>query len=332
MQRWRSRSLVILVLALVAAPGAWFAMNRFSWAGKIDRSQAAPANASNSRLAQADDTDPRPNARPQLDVPYVPTAQEVVDEMLRLTNVKKTDMVYDLGCGDGRIVVTAAKRHGAKGIGVDIDPERIRESKANAQKAGVTKNVQFFVRDLFKMDVRPATVVTMYLLPTINLKLRPKLYQELRPGTRLVSHDFTMGNWQPDKTVMVKGPYREHTLYYWVMPANAAGTWSFTPPAGMGTGQGTLRLRQTFQELHGDLRIGNRSIPVMQGKMTGNRIVFNAADNRNGARTTMQFTGTVNGKALNGSVTATGANAGKRTFTARRTQAGQIQQPTDNEG
>jgi SAM-dependent methyltransferase len=152
-----------------------------------------------------------------LDVPYVPTPQPVVDEMLKLAQVKKEDVVYDLGCGDGRIVVTAAKQFGARGIGVDIDPERIKDSKANAQKAGVTDRVKFVQSDLFKMDLKDATVVTLYLLPEINLKLRPKLFRELKPGTRIVSHDFDMNEWKPEKTVRVRAD-REHTLYFWTIP------------------------------------------------------------------------------------------------------------------
>ena len=126
------------------------------------------------------------------DVQYVPTPPEVVAEMMRLTNVTKNDVVYDLGCGDGRVVISAAKRHGARGVGVDIDPVRIKESRENARKAGVAKRLKFLEQDLFETDFRAATVVTLYLLPKLNLQLRPKLLSELKPGTRVVSHDFDM--------------------------------------------------------------------------------------------------------------------------------------------
>jgi SAM-dependent methyltransferase len=178
------------------------------------------------RVAQAEQTSGNggggpPNAPYQkayeFDVPYVPTAQPVVEKMLQMAAVTKDDVVYDLGCGDGRIVITAAKVHGARGIGVDIDPVRIKESKANALEAAVTDRVKFVQRDLFKMDLKEATVVTLYLLPEINLKLRPKLFRELRPGTRIVSHDFDMGEWQPKETVKVRDQ-REHTIYYWTIP------------------------------------------------------------------------------------------------------------------
>jgi len=150
------------------------------------------------------------------DVPYVPTPQEVVDEMLKMANVGKNDVVYDLGCGDGRLVITAVKKFGAKrGVGVDIDPQRIKESNANAQAAGVTDRVKFFEQNLFEADIKEATVVTLYLLPDINLKLRPKLWNDLKPGTRVVSHAFDMGDWQPEKTGSVEG----RTIYFWTIPA-----------------------------------------------------------------------------------------------------------------
>ncbi len=155
---------------------------------------------------------------PELDVPYVPTPNEVVAQMLQLANVKKSDVLYDLGSGDGRIVVTAAQKYGTRGVGIDINPERIREANANARAAKVTDRVQFRQQDLFKTDLSEATVVTLYLLPNINVKLRPQLFKQLKPGTRIVSHDFDMGEWKPERVVQVKGPTREHTLYYWVVP------------------------------------------------------------------------------------------------------------------
>ena len=149
------------------------------------------------------------------DVPYVPTPQEVVDEMLRMANVGKDDVVYDLGCGDGRLVITAVKKFGAKrGVGVDIDPKRIEESNANAQAAGVADRVKFVVQDLFKTDIKEATVVTLYLLPDVNLRLRPMLWSDLKPGTRVVSHAFDMGDWQPEKTTSVEG----RMIYFWTIP------------------------------------------------------------------------------------------------------------------
>jgi SAM-dependent methyltransferase len=133
------------------------------------------------------------------DVPYVPTTEKAVEEMLKLAGVKKNDIVYDLGCGDGRIVVAAAKTFGARGVGIDINPERIKEAKENARKAGVEHLVRFEENDLFEADIKEATVVTLFLLPQINLKLKPKLMSDLRPGTRVVSNTFDMGDWKPEK-------------------------------------------------------------------------------------------------------------------------------------
>lgn len=149
-----------------------------------------------------------------LDVVYVPTRQPIVDAMLKLADVKSSDVVYDLGCGDGRIVVSAAKDYGAKGKGIDIDPKRIEEAKLNAAKANVQDLVEFEVGDLFEADVSEASVVTLYLLSTLNLKLRPMLLEQLKPGTRIVSHSFSMGDWEPEKTERVNGA----TIYLWTVP------------------------------------------------------------------------------------------------------------------
>ena len=156
----------------------------------------------------------------QLDVPYVPTHEVVVEQMLALAKVTKNDVLYDLGSGDGRTVIAAARKFGTRGVGVDINPQRIKEANENARKAKVTNLVQFRQGDLFEADISQATVVTLYLLPEINVKLRPKLFKELKPGTRIVSHDFDMGEWKPERVVQVQGPNREHTLYSWVVPRN----------------------------------------------------------------------------------------------------------------
>ena len=160
----------------------------------------------------------------QFDVPYVPTTEEAVRAMLKLADVKSTDIVYDLGCGDGRIVIAAAKTYGARGVGVDIDPDRIREARANAKKADVENLVRFEENDLFQADFREATVVTLFLLPSVNLKLRPKLLNELRPGTRVVSNTFDMGDWRPDKEHSLPGAdddeaaYLSHKFFLWTIP------------------------------------------------------------------------------------------------------------------
>jgi predicted O-methyltransferase YrrM len=157
----------------------------------------------------------------QPDVVYVPTPQEVVEGMLELANVTGDDILYDLGSGDGRIPVTAAQKYGTRGVGIDINPQRIQEANENAQNAGVTDKVEFRQEDLFETDFSSATVVTLYLLPELNVKLRPRLLKELKPGTRIVSHAFDMGDWEPERTVQVDGK----TIYLWIVPEN--------PPANL---------------------------------------------------------------------------------------------------
>ena len=152
------------------------------------------------------------------DVPFVPTPQPVVEAMLKLADVKKGDILYDLGSGDGRMVITAAKLYGVKGTGIDIDPQRIEEANANAKKESVENMVKFLNQDLFEADFHDASVITLYLLPGINLKLRPKLWSDCKAGTRIVSHSFDMGDWQPEKKIEVDG----RNLYYWTIPAKAA--------------------------------------------------------------------------------------------------------------
>jgi len=148
------------------------------------------------------------------DVIFVPTPQEVVEDMLRLVNVKKGDVLYDLGSGDGRIPITAAKLYGVRAVGIDIDPQRVAEAQENAKKAGVTHLVEFRQADLFMSDFREASVVTLYLLPELNVKLRPRLLQELKPGTRIASHQFDMGDWKADKKLESSG----RTIYFWLIP------------------------------------------------------------------------------------------------------------------
>ena len=155
-----------------------------------------------------------PAAAPPLDVPYVPTPQDVAERMLRMVRVGRNDLVYDLGCGDGRLVVTAARKYGARGVGIDIDPARIREASANARAARVERRVEFIVGDLFQADLSPATVVTLYLLPRLNEQLRPQLWQQLRVGARVVSHGFDMGReWPPERTQTINGT----NIYAWTI-------------------------------------------------------------------------------------------------------------------
>ncbi|MDQ3235123.1 MAG: class I SAM-dependent methyltransferase [Pseudobdellovibrionaceae bacterium] len=176
---------------------------------------AAPAvpQAAEAQRNQASDTGLKPQERPG-DVPFVPTPQAVVDAMLKMGEVDKNDVLYDLGSGDGRIPITAAQTYGTQGVGIDINPERIKEANENARRAGVTDKVRFVQQDLFKTDMSDATVVTLYLLSSVNRKLRPKLLKELKPGTKIVSHAFDMGEWKPDRVEKVDGK----TIYLWTVP------------------------------------------------------------------------------------------------------------------
>jgi len=173
-------------------------------------------------VAVAQDRQPRREP----DVPYVPTTDEAVQAMLKLAGVKKSDVVYDLGCGDGRIVITAAKEYGAHGVGIDINPQRIQEAKINAKRAGVENLVRFEENDLFQADIGQATVVTLFLLKSVNLQLRPKLLKDLKPGTRIVSNTFDMGDWKPDKELTVGDPSEEFLL------SRKLFLWTVPPPAG----------------------------------------------------------------------------------------------------
>lgn len=155
---------------------------------------------------------------PRLDVPFVPTPQAVVDKMLELAKVQKTDFLIDLGSGDGRIPVTAAQKFGVKALGVDINPQRIKEANERAQAAGVTSLVEFRQQDLFQTDISQADVLTMYLLPSVNLKLRPKILSDMKPGSRVVSHAFNMGDWTPEQEVTVDG----RTVLLWTVPPKKA--------------------------------------------------------------------------------------------------------------
>jgi SAM-dependent methyltransferase len=210
----------------------------------------------------------RMKAEPELI--YVPTPQNVVDKMLEVAKVTKDDYVFDLGSGDGRIPITAAARYGARGLGVDINPKLIAEARANAKAAGVGDRVQFRQQDLFKTSVREATVVGLYLFVWANMKLRPRLISELRPGSRIVANDFPIGDdWKPD----VEEEVGRHTVYLWYVPAQVAGRWHMVggPPGLM------IELQQTFQMIEGTATLGGRSVPLQDARLRGDAIEFTVA-------------------------------------------------------
>jgi precorrin-6B methylase 2 len=243
------------------------------------------------------------------DVHFVPTPMEVVDAMLAVAKVTKDDRLFDLGSGDGRIVITAAKRFGTRGVGIDIDPQRITESKRNADTAGVTRLVEFRQADLFETDLKSATVVTLYLLPRLNVQLRPKLFAELKPGSRVVSHAFDMGDWQADSIQSLSG----RTVYYWVMPAKVEGTWTLTAPAGGSTRTYELKLEQKYQRLTGTASASGRTLSVEAARVAGDSVMFTLNDTPGGsgagAQHRMRFAGRLTGGTLAGTVTSEGEDA-----------------------
>jgi SAM-dependent methyltransferase len=258
---------------------------------------------------------------PKLDVPYEPTTYEIAQEMLRMADVRKDDLVYDLGCGDGRIVIMAAQERGARGVGVDLDPDRIKESVENAKQAGVTDRVSFFRQDLFKTDIRKATVVMLYLWPEVNLRLRPRLLKELRPGTRVVSHSHSMGEWTPDGTSEVSN----HRLYFWVIPANVSGTWAWPVPTGKGSTRAVLRLDQHFQEIRGSLTVDNTTVPLTGSVLTGDRLRLVAEPLVEGRKVTMELEGRAQGDTISGRMRMSfGETLINEIWKARRNMSGKV--------
>lgn len=243
-----------------------------------------------------------------LDVPFVPTTESVVEVMLDLADIRPGDYVIDLGSGDGRIVIAAAKR-GATGHGIDIDPRRIKEARENAVNEGVADKVLFIQEDLFKTDFSKASVVTMYLLNSVNLKLRPHLLEKLRPGTRVVSHDFSMDEWEPDK-------FRQEgysDIYYWVIPADANGSWGFKS----GGKSFTMSVKQDFQKVAITLRSGGTSYQVSEGVLSGERIGFTATDATQNNK--MVFSGRIDGDNIVGTLQVREGNEGRiEDWNARR--------------
>ncbi len=214
--------------------------------------------------------------------------------MLKLARVDKDDFLIDLGCGDGRIVITAAREHGTRGFGVDIAPELVELSRTNARRAGVEERVRFTEQDLFQSDLRPASVVTLYLFPEINLKLRSKLFAELKPGSRVVSNEWDMGEWQPDETLKVQAPDRAYQIFAWTIPAEAQGVWEGDVSAGGPPRSYRLVLRQRFQMASGTLLVEGKECLLSDGRLEGNRLRFIAP------AAALHFVGKVSGDSLVG--------------------------------
>ena len=223
------------------------------------------------------------------DVIWVPTPDYLVEAMLDMAKITPRDFLIDLGSGDGRIVIAAAKR-GTRAMGIEYNPDMVALAKRNAEKAGVSDKASFMNADLFESDFSEATVITMYLLPHLNLKLRP-IILDLKPGTRIVSHAFTMGEWSADQTVEKEN----RTAYLWIVPAKVEGVWSWP----LGSGNAELTLTQTFQMLKGALKLNGKERPLKDAKLEGDEIHFSTAEG--------EYTGRVNGKAIVGTFSVNGA-------------------------
>ena len=230
----------------------------------------------------------------EIPTPYLPSTQVAVEEMLRLADVKESDVVVDLGSGDGRIPITAALAFGARGFGVDIDAKLVEEANENAKKAGVEQRVRFFQRDVFETDIREASVVTLYLLSGLVNRLQPKLMKELRPGTRIVAHDFPFKDWTPDRSVTISKNY-----YLYIVPAAVAGTWRLeaTMPSGQYSYQ--IDIRQDHQKVTGGARAGGGGfLPLFEPRLEGEHIRFVLVDDGHAHH----FEGRVRGNLMEGRV------------------------------
>jgi SAM-dependent methyltransferase len=233
---------------------------------------------------------------PEIRAPFITTPEDVVERMLTLAGTGPSDYVIDLGSGDGRIVIAAAKLHGARGLGVDIDAKLVALSRENAKRAGVASLAQFEERDALQTDLSRATVVTLYLLPFLIDQLQPRLLGELRPGSRIVSHSFAMKGWKPDRVenMQVRSPHAQQgdqsTLYLWIVPAQARGFWR--------SGEWSLRVHQSFQEIEVEASTGGRPINVTSAKIEGNTISFSGPD--------LAFRGQVGPESINGEMTRAG--------------------------
>jgi SAM-dependent methyltransferase len=238
----------------------------------------------------------------ELDVPYIPTPIQVVDEMFRLAEFKQGDILLDLGCGDGRIPIRAALLYGIKAHGVDLNPERICESRENAKEAGVEDLVEFYEQDLYEADLTKASVITLYLLPSVNLKLRPRILNEAKPGTRVVSHDFNMSEWSSDKDSMIFVDDEVHVVYYWMVPANLIGEWVLT--LGDSFLEVKISFSQVFQFAQGKTVPEKNGWKIIDEDISGQQISFTLLT----PESNWIFKGKVKGDVMSGEAHMNGSN------------------------
>ncbi len=272
---------------------------RFSFVSLLSLALALPAVAQDQKKFQ-----------PQVgqagkDVIWVPTPEEVVDRMLTMAQVGPNDFHMDLGSGDGKIVIAAAKR-GAKALGIEYNPDMVKLAQENAQKAGVADRAQFRRADIFQTDFSQATVITLYLLPALNMRLRPQLLS-MKPGTRVVSHSFTMEDWEADEISTMDG----RRAYFWIVPANVMGTWSLDA----GGTKAELSLEQTFQKINGTVALGhNVQGGLRDARLRGANIAFAYVDEKSLRR---EFTGTVSGRQMSGTFRDDKGQSGNWTATKK---------------
>lgn len=252
------------------------------------------------------------------DTPYVQTPQNVVDKMLEIAKVGPKDFVIDLGSGDGRMIITAAKKHGARGFGVDLDQRLVKLSNANAAKAGVADRAVFYARDLHETDLTKADVLTIYLLPEVNLTVRPRLL-DLKPGTRVVSHDYDFGDWPPEMSLVMDAPGKsvgrdmKSKVFFWTVPARIAGKWVWQASIDGATQEFDLQINQRFQKISGTMSSGGRRVNIDNAELIGDRVKFTATQERNGAPVRFEFDGKVINNAIAGDMRVLRDRAGTQT-------------------
>jgi SAM-dependent methyltransferase len=263
---------------------------------------AEPPLGSSGLVTVVEDVSGLEERDPDLDIPYVPTNMAVVDAMLEFAKVQADDIVYDLGCGDGRLFVTAAARHGAGAVGVDLDARRIADSRARAKEEGVTERVRFYHADLFQTDFPEASVLLMYLLPSVNRALRPRILRQMRPGSRVVSHDFDMGDWEPDGHREVIVRELDHHVFFWRVPAWVEGRWLGETEQAKRTFRVRLNLSQEYQKVSGTITWGDHTSEIDLARLTGTQFEFHASVPWSGTVDRVHVVGEVDGDTFTGTV------------------------------
>ena len=256
----------------------------------------------------------------KLDAPFLPTPNYVIAEILSKARVGKDDILYDLGSGDGRIVIEAARQTGCRAVGIEIDADLVDDSRQNATRAGVQDRVRFIVADIFTEDFSEATVLTLYMGSHVNLRLRPKLLRDLKPGTRVASYTFDMGEWKPDNV----STFGKEDAYFWIIPANASGIWQWTEGRGKSKTKWELEVKQAFQKITGQFSYKGKLFPLRDGKIKGDGIRFTLDGDPFGKGAPVEFTGRIRGNAIEGTI-----NSGTSLHAWKATRIPATMQPID---